>query len=147
MLPSEASPSFPGPSGRTFLSEGRLSGSGGSAKVVKQTDRVFGMGKIIEIAYVDGKSEFVKKSNGKPYDTAWGGTCLDMTNPEARNYLRGIVKRIAHEWGYRVFKLDGFWTGKATKQVYVNDGYVNDGIGDAVFANPDKTNLEALRDG
>ena len=90
---------------------------------------------------------FVKRSSGKPYDTQWGGTCLDMTDPEARDYLRGIVKRIAHEWGYKVFKLDGFWTGSGTKQVYVNDGYVDDGIGDAVFANPEKTNIEALRDG
>jgi hypothetical protein len=35
--------------------------------------------------------------------------------------------------------LDGFWTGSATKLTYVNNGYVEDGIGDATFADPDKT--------
>lgn len=90
---------------------------------------------------------FVKNPEGKPYDTAWGGTCLDMTNPAAQDYVRSIVNRISHDWGYRFFKMDGYWTGSATKQVYVNDGYVEDGIGDATFHNPDKTNIEAMRDG
>ena len=97
--------------------------------------------------FKDHQDWFVKNSEGKPYDTAWGGTCLDMTNPAAREYLSGVVKRIAHEWGYQLFKMDGFWTGSATKQIYVNDGYKEDGIGDAEFMNPDKTNIEALRDG
>ncbi len=70
-----------------------------------------------------------------------------MTNPAAQEYVSSIVQRISHDWGYRFFKMDGYWTGSATKQVYVNDGYVEDGIGDAEFHNPDKTNIEALRDG
>jgi hypothetical protein len=71
-----------------------------------------------------------------------------MTRPAVQEHLKGIVKRIAHEWGYRVFKLDGFWTGSATRQIYVNDGYNGgDRIGDAEFSDPDKTNIEALRDG
>jgi len=90
---------------------------------------------------------FVKREDGKPYDTAWGGTCLDMTHAGAREYLRSVVQRIAREWGYTYFKLDGMWTGSATKQIYVNSGYKDDGIGDAVFADPDKTNIEAYRDG
>ena len=57
------------------------------------------------------------------------------------------MQRIAHEWGYRFFKMDGLWTGSATKQIYVNDGYKDDDIGDAAFHDPDKTNIEALRDG
>jgi len=90
---------------------------------------------------------FVKGPDGKPFDTAWGGTCLDMTQPGAREHTRSEVKRIAKDWGYRLFKLDGFWTGSATRQIYVNNGYKDDGIGEAQFANPDKTNIEALRDG
>lgn len=70
-----------------------------------------------------------------------------MTNPDSQAYVRSVVRRIAREWGYKFFKLDGYWTGSATKQIYVNDGYKEDGMGDAVFANPDKTNVEALRDG
>jgi hypothetical protein len=57
------------------------------------------------------------------------------------------VKRIAGEWGYRYFKMDGMYTGTATQQVYPNSQYKPDGIGEAVFQNPDKTNIEAYRDG
>jgi hypothetical protein len=97
--------------------------------------------------FKDHQDWFAKDPQGKPYETAWGGTCLDMTHPEAQEHVRSIVERISHDWGYRFFKMDGYWTGSATKQVYVNNGYVEDGIGDAEFANPDKTNIEALRDG
>ncbi|MGC8638821.1 MAG: alpha-L-fucosidase [Isosphaeraceae bacterium] len=97
--------------------------------------------------FKDLQKLFVRNSQGKPYDTDWGGTCLDMTNPDTRQYVRSIVERIAHQWEYKLFKMDGFWTGCAARQMYVNNGYVNDGLGDAVFANPDKTNIEALRDG
>jgi hypothetical protein len=90
---------------------------------------------------------FVKHEDGSPYETAWGGTCLDMTHPGAREHLRGVVDRLANAWGYQYFKMDGLWTGTGTKQQYVNSGYKDDGIGDAVFHNPDKSNLEAYRDG
>jgi len=97
--------------------------------------------------YKDHQDWFVKNSRGTPYDTSWGGTCLDMTYPPVQEFVRNNVRRIAHDWGYRFFKMDGYWTGSATKLTYVNDGYVEDGIGDATFHNPDKTNIEALRDG
>lgn len=97
--------------------------------------------------FKDHPEWFVKTPDGKPYDTSWGGTCMDMTHPGAREYLCSVVKRIAGEWGYTYFKMDGLWTGTATKQIYVNSGYQDEGIGDAVFANPDKTNIEAYRDG
>src|SRR5262249_14649139 len=71
---------------------------------------------------------FVKHEDGKHYETAWGGTCLDMTNPEAREHLRSTVKRIAEDWGYTYFKMDGLWTGTGTKQQYVNSGYKDDSI-------------------
>ncbi len=87
------------------------------------------------------------REDGKPYDTAWGGTCLDMTNPAARDYVKSIVHRIAGDWGYTYFKMDGMWTGLAARQVYVNSAYKDDNFGDAVLANPDKTNIEAIRDG
>ena len=43
--------------------------------------------------------------------------------------------------------MDGLWTGSATDLQYVNDAYKDDHIGNAVLSNPDKTNVEALRDG
>ena len=97
--------------------------------------------------FKDHQDWFAKTLDGKPYETAWGGTCLDLTNPTTRDYVRGVISRIGHDWGYLLFKMDGFWTGSATKQIYVNDGYKDDGIGDAIFADKDKTNIEALRSG
>ena len=90
---------------------------------------------------------FVKRADGTPYDTAWGGTCLDMTHPAVQEYLRGIVRRLTAEWGYRYLKMDGLYTGAGVPQIYVNDAYKEDGIGDAVFHDPDKTNIQAYRDG
>jgi len=97
--------------------------------------------------FQDKQDLFAKDKDGKPYDTKWGGTCLDMTNPAAQEYVRGNVRRIAREWGYRYFKMDGLWTGSATRLMYVNDAYKDDKMGDAVLHNPDKTNVEAFRDG
>ncbi len=90
---------------------------------------------------------FVKRADGTPYDTPWGGTCLDMTQPAVQEYLRGTVQRLVQEWGYRYLKMDGLYTGAGVPQIYVNDAYRDDGIGDAVFHNPNKTNIEAYRDG
>lgn len=97
--------------------------------------------------FKDHQDWFAKGPDGKPFETDWGGTCLDLTNEGAKAHVRDTVRRIAHDWGYRLFKLDGFWTGTATRQIYVNDGYRDDAIGETEFSNPDKTNIEALRDG
>ena len=97
--------------------------------------------------YKDRQHWFVKRDNGKPYDTEWGGTCLDLTHPEVKAHLTQLVKSI-RSWGYEYFKMDGLWTGAATEQMYVNDHYKDDRIGNnAPFHDPTKTNIEAYRDG
>lgn len=91
---------------------------------------------------------FVKDTEGKLFETRWGGTSLDMTHPGARDHLKRLVNLAAHEWGYTYFKMDGLYTGTATDQVYVNHGYKEkDRIGDAVFHDPNITNIEAFRSG
>jgi hypothetical protein len=90
---------------------------------------------------------FTKDEKGNPYEVYWGGTCFDMTTLGARDYLRGLVTRVTGDWGFRLLKLDGFWTGSATRIKYVNNGLVDDGMGDAVFADPAKPNIEVMRDG
>ena len=90
---------------------------------------------------------FAKTRDGKPYDTPWGGTCLDLTNPDARAYVRDITRRICREWGYDYIKIDGLWTGTATKQLYVNSGYKEDDLGQAVFKDDEQTNIEVYRSG
>ena len=97
--------------------------------------------------YKDRQDWFVKRDNGKPYDTDWGGTCLDLTHPEVKAHLTRLVKTI-RSWGFKYFKMDGLWTGTATEQIYVNDSYKDDHIGNnAPFCDPAKTNIEAYRDG
>jgi hypothetical protein len=90
---------------------------------------------------------FVKHEDGKPYTVKWGGTCLDMTYAPAREHLRDVVSRITHEWGYQYIKIDGLWAGTGTPIEYVNASYKDDGMGDAVFHDPNKSNIEAYRDG
>lgn len=90
---------------------------------------------------------FVETTNGTPYWCEWGGNSLDMTYPPAREYVSNMVSQIAHDWDYRYFKMDGFWTGSATPLKYVNSGYSDDHMGDAVFYDPSKPNIEAFRDG
>jgi hypothetical protein len=43
--------------------------------------------------------------------------------------------------------MDGLWTGTATRLMYVNNGYADDQIGEAALHDPDKTQIEAFRDG
>jgi melibiase-like protein len=90
---------------------------------------------------------FVRRSDGSLYEVKWAGTCLDMTHPGARELLHSTVSRMTREWGYRYLKIDGLWTGMATDILYPQPTYRNDRLGDAVFHNPDKTNIEAYRDG
>ena len=95
--------------------------------------------------YADKQDWFVKDKDGKPYDTAWGGTCLDFTDPNVIKYVREEVARISKDWGYKYFKYDGTWTGMACKQIYVNDGYKQDDYGKQFFDDPTVTNMEVFR--
>lgn len=90
---------------------------------------------------------FARREDGAPYETAWGGTCLDLTHPGARAHVESVTRRIVHEWGFRYLKLDGLWTGSATRQQYINSGYQEDHMGDARFHDPYRSNIEALREG
>ena len=97
--------------------------------------------------YKDRQDWFMKRLDGRPYETVWGGTSLDLTQPEVRTHLIDLARTI-HGWGYDYFKLDGLWTGSVTEQIYVNDGYKDDSIGNyQPFHNPMETSIEALRDG
>lgn len=97
--------------------------------------------------YKDKQHWFAYRKNGKPYETTWGGTSLDLTNPEVQNHISYVAKKM-QGWGYNYFKMDGLWTGTVTEQVYINDGYKNDSIGNnKPLFNPMKTQIEAYRDG
>ena len=97
--------------------------------------------------YKDRQDWFMKRLDGKPYETAWGGTSLDLTHPKVQAHLVELARTL-RGWGFNYFKLDGLWTGSVTEQIYVNDGYKDDHIGNhQPFYDPDVTNIEALRSG
>jgi len=97
--------------------------------------------------FADKQDWFVHTPDGQPYVSRWGGTSMDMTNPKARAYLADVVRRIAKDWGYGYFKMDGLYTGMAAKQLYVNNAYKVDDLGQAVFHRPEVTPVEAYRSG
>lgn len=97
--------------------------------------------------FKDHQDWFVHKEDGPVYAVRWGGDCLDMTHPGAREFLDGVIRQMTREWGYKYIKIDGLWTGMAVKILYPNPDYRDDNLGDAVFHNRAKTNVEAYRDG
>jgi len=97
--------------------------------------------------FKDHQDWFVHREDGSLYAVKWAGTCLDMTHPGARTFLREVVSRITRQWGYKYIKIDGLWTGMAAKIRYPRPEYGPDGLGDAVFHDPSKTNVEAYRSG
>jgi hypothetical protein len=98
-------------------------------------------------SFTDHQDYFVHRADGSLYEVKWAGTCLDMTHPGARDLLGQTVSRITHDWGYKYLKIDGLWTGMATQILYPNPAVRDDKLGDAVFHDPTKTNLQAYRDG
>lgn len=98
-------------------------------------------------ALKDHHDWFVKRPDGSLYYAYWAGWSLDMTHPDARDFLRASVSRIVHDWGYRYLKLDALFSGAAVAQLYVNDGYKKDDLGDQVFHDDAVTPIEAYRQG
>lgn len=90
---------------------------------------------------------FVRGADGRPFDTVWGGTCLDMTAPAARERVHTEVARISGGWGYAYVKLDGLYTGAGASMMYVNSGWQDDALGETRFHDPSATHVEALRRG
>ena len=88
-----------------------------------------------------------RTDDGKPFDTVWGGTALDMTHPGAQEHVRMTMRLATQEWGYRYLKLDGLSTGLAVKPQYINDAWREDGFGDARFHDPAASNVTSYRQG
>lgn len=97
--------------------------------------------------FAEHQDWFVKHPGGEIYSVKWGGDCLDMSNPHAREFLYGVVHRMTHDWGYQFFKLDGLWAGMCAGILYPNPQYRDDQFGDALFFDPTYTNVQAFRTG
>ena len=90
---------------------------------------------------------FVKDAKtGLPYETVWGGTCLDMTNPKAVAYMKDVTRRICREWGYGYIKYDGMWMAMGSK-LLGKDAFVPDDYNEQVFFDGSETGVGAYRRG
>jgi hypothetical protein len=97
--------------------------------------------------YKDRQDWFAQREDGKPYDTSWGGTSLDLTHPDVRAHLAHLAKTI-RSWGVKYYKMDGLFAGAVCEHLVTNDGYRDDHFGNnRPLHNPLKTNIEAYRDG
>ena len=83
---------------------------------------------------------------GKPFETVWADTCLDMTNPDARAYVAAMTRRITYDWGMDYIKFDGIWTGYAG-DLLGGKSWKNDHIDNVVFADETASNMSAFRQG
>ena len=95
--------------------------------------------------FADKADWFVKRPDGKPYDTRWGGTCLDLTRKDTQDYLRGVITTLVHTWGYTYLKMDGLYTGMGINLNYVCDTFREDEMGAAVLADPGVTQVQMMR--
>lgn len=89
----------------------------------------------------------IDQHKGAPYETFWGGTCLDMSNPKVRDYVTFVADRVTQEWNCKYIKIDGTWCASGLEQLYVNDEYVPDDMGLQIFHDPNTTNIENFRVG
>ncbi len=95
--------------------------------------------------FADKTDWFAKKPDGAPYDTRWGGTCLDLTRADTQEYLKRVIRTLTHEWGYTYLKMDGLYTGASVNLNYVCDTFREDEFGQAVLSDPKVTQLEMMR--
>ncbi|MCL1921513.1 MAG: NPCBM/NEW2 domain-containing protein [Kiritimatiellaeota bacterium] len=95
--------------------------------------------------FADKQDWFVKRANGAPYDTRWGGTCLDLTRTDTQAYLREVIGKLVHQWGYTYLKMDGLYTGMGINLNYVCDSFREDDIGGAVLSDPNVTQVQMMR--
>lgn len=95
--------------------------------------------------FAEHQDWFAHREDGTVYQVPWGGDALDLSHLAVRNFLHRTIQRMANTWGYQFFKLDALWTGLPAGLLYPEPHYRPDGLGDAVFHDPNMTNIEAYR--
>ena len=127
------------------------SGMKATADTIRKADMTAGIwlipfaGSSDDPWFADKTEWFAKKPDGKPYDTRWGGTCFDLTRKDTQAYLKSVIRKLTHEWGYNYLKMDGLYTGASVNLNYVCDTFREDEIGQAVLSDPKVTQIEMMR--
>jgi hypothetical protein len=118
-----------------------------TANRIRETGLIPGLWTVPFVGNGKDMSLIARTPEGTPYKARWSGLCLDLTLPKAVEYMQGITRMMTHDWGYRFLKLDGFHSGAATENIYINTGYRDTTIGAVQLADPTKTQIEAFRSG
>ena len=96
----------------------------------------------------DKQDLFVKTADGKPYESVWCGTSLDMTNPKALDYVKDVTRRICNDWHCKYIKYDGMGTSMAyCLGAGGREGLAPNDYGRQRFHDQTKTGVEAYRAG
>jgi len=95
--------------------------------------------------FAEHQDWFSHRKDGTVYQVPWGGDALDLSHLAVRNFLYRTIHRMSNTWGYQFFKLDALWTGLPAGLLYPDPHYRPDGFGQAVFHDPNMTNMEAYR--
>jgi len=102
---------------------------------------------FVKVAYDAPPGKYrPKRVKGAPYWTPFGAGALDMTNPDAVEYMKETLGKITKEWGMRLVKFDGMYSGMA---VELGHGWWHgpDDIGNQVFFDREASNAQAFRRG
>ena len=99
-----------------------------------------------DIVNLKGVCKRKKCKKGMPFETPFGAASLDMSNPEALEYVRRTASLLTKDWGYRLLKFDGMYAGMAVALGYGRD-YQYDGLGLQQFSDPTVSNVQAFRRG
>jgi len=86
------------------------------------------------------------QTSGKPFETRWGGTVIDLTKTSGIQYVANLCRLVTHEWGFRYIKFDGMWTGHGG-DLLGGSTWRNDHYDNIVRADTTKTGVEAFREG
>jgi len=91
---------------------------------------------------------FVKDpETGSPLsNTRWSGASIDTTSPAGEAFLRDRFQRI-QKWGYSYIKVDGLHLGAPSHNVYIHRTPSGKSLRAATLHDPDKTFIEAYRQG
>lgn len=57
--------------------------------------------------YEEHKNWFLHRADGTPFTNWCGKYLLDPSQPEVREHMRKMHRKMAQEWGYEFFKIDG----------------------------------------
>jgi len=94
--------------------------------------------------FQDHQDWFVKRADGEPYETAWGGTCLDLTQAGAASTCAAPSNASLMNGAIRSSKWTGCGPVRPPSRSMSTRATRKTGIGDAVFANPDKDQHRSL---